>query len=261
MHPRPVPQVAPIKHLFTLIELLVVIAIIAILASLLLPALARARDAAKGTVCLNNLKQIGLAAMMYLDDSGGCFTPYNAGGGASYWDLLVEEGGTDLSPTQLARGSWSKVQAAELGNIPKLWLCPFDDVNNTVTASSERQASLQYQTYCLTGFVFSDGSDARNRRYFCGRNPDASFRAVKEGEVVNPLDTFYLAESYYGALGGTAVVWNDSGPFNRLTPANFYGTNLSKHPRFERNYLFADGHVALLDDGEATARRWRIDLQ
>ncbi len=62
---------------FTLIELLVVIAIIAILAAILFPVFAQAREKARKTVCVSNVKQLGLAWMMYVQDSDETFPPNN----------------------------------------------------------------------------------------------------------------------------------------------------------------------------------------
>ena len=87
-----------LRGAFTLIELLVVIAIIAILAAMLLPALAKAKQKGQSTVCLNDLKQVGLAMLMFADENEDMVPRGTAGNSRRWWlEFMpyVPEGGTE----------------------------------------------------------------------------------------------------------------------------------------------------------------------
>ncbi len=193
---------------FTLIELLVVIAIIAILASLLLPALAKAKDKAKTTVCLSNVKQWSYAFWMYGDDNEDYF-PYEGAPG-------------DIS-TGNNVDAWYNSTAENAGTptLTNLYLNgqpPLPGSKNLFTCPSVKKGPAAPPTMANAFFMYG----FNNRM-----DPNGAAR-FKRSECVRPVDTVTFTENSEGNFPSSS---------GRFTPA--------RHS-LRACLGFADGHAQVV---------------
>ncbi len=225
------------KKQFTLIELLVVIAIIAILASMLLPALNRAREAAQKISCTNTMKQMGLSAGMYSGDNDGFLVPArqcNRVGGS-----VQTVGTTDWFKALQYYDSVNFTRKHLYGGaVAAIPLCP-GALKKAGTITNTLTGTLNWWT--SGGSVNSLGAYTvwQSLGYFDHGNPNASAvnRPKKTGMVRGAGHKILMQEGYYSALWTTPDHWDNTA--NTCTAWDQHNSN-------SINVVMTDGHVEVI---------------
>jgi prepilin-type N-terminal cleavage/methylation domain-containing protein/prepilin-type processing-associated H-X9-DG protein len=223
------------KHLaFTLIELLVVVAIISLLAAILFPVFARARENARRATCMSNMKQMGLAFMMYTQDYDETLpldgNPAHGTTPPDSWDVCIQP--------------YLGVQVGS-NKALSIFRCPSDTSNIRTDGNYSRSYAIP-----MDGEL---SPDTGPRMVFGIANPGANeyIFGVKLAAIPQPSETLLLVEEpYAGNAFGKVAASYVSGPFYPHADSAYGAQDQTSSGNTSHsggwNYLFSDGHVKWL---------------
>ncbi|HEY3283705.1 MAG TPA: DUF1559 domain-containing protein [Armatimonadota bacterium] len=161
---------------FTLIELLVVIAIIAILAAILFPVFAKAREKARQTSCLNNMKQLGIGFMQYMTNYDDTYPLSGCVGVKNSWVWVPSSWKIDVT-----QGSIYTIVKT-----PQCYVCPSDDPTEQIRNNSTPLSYSMNQQFMNAGGIADAGP-------------------IVMSDVPNPTETVLLMEESTKSVGGKGL--------------------------------------------------------
>ncbi|MDR3707348.1 MAG: DUF1559 domain-containing protein [Capsulimonadaceae bacterium] len=252
---------------FTLIELLVVIAIIAILAAILFPVFATAREKARQTACLSNMKQLGLAALQYIQDYDECYPKgipyqsdsYNYGmGWAGQIYPYVKSMGAFVCPSD----SFQSTATSGSGGAC-MWITStcITATTNTCGESGVPSAKQAEMSYAYNANFGMNGTGAAAHSYPASSLGSATNTVLLfevTGCTADPTNTSYTGcfDASSPASNGTDIL-NTNGTANVTTGvwpgiamaergSQLFGTHLTGRHNGGANYALADGHTKFM---------------
>jgi prepilin-type N-terminal cleavage/methylation domain-containing protein/prepilin-type processing-associated H-X9-DG protein len=272
------------RRAFTLVEVLVVIAIIGVLVALLLPAVQAAREAGRRTQCVNNLKQCGLALLMYHDQHktlpSGYLSAFDKNGndtGPGWgWGALILpqlEQNAVFNVIDFNRPIEDKANTVRVANIGS-YLCPTDHVQKSWPVKSRDAAGNVLSVICdvaPSNYIgcFGKSEPGVDGEGLFFRNSQIGLRDITDGTshtiALGERSHFLGPATWAGAVTGAVLFDDDGDEVGRARIENSSGMVLGHAGRdhgpgdaisdvdefyslhgYGANFMFADGHVTFL---------------